>query len=233
MEGQDEADVVKGAKEAAIKKAIENGAAPDDVQIAEVEKLPLQYVTNKATRIRVKAVGRLRPHGRWKEVHYESSSSAQQTSQADSGAKTAASKDDHPQENLDASSYRPKVVNKEWILSETDLKFIACGTGILGTGGGGSSYISYLMSLDALRKGGEGSMRVISPASLHDDDVICLGSWYGAPSVSGERLPAGTEIPQGIDAVNKVLGISNFHALLTLEIGGGNGCVCIPKDVLT
>ena len=74
-------------------------------------------------------------------------------------------------------------------------------------------------------------MRVISPQSLKDDELVCFGSWYGAPSVSGERLPAGTEIPTAIDALNKLLGIRDFNALLADEIGAGNGLATFPTSV--
>lgn len=223
LEGKVELEVVKNAERLAVQRAIDHGAEPEDVKIVEIEKTPLQYVTNKVTRIRVKAVGKLRPQGAEKIRHMQTASPMSSTEEPISNENSVSSNSDHGSVNVDFLSYRPSVKGGEWILSETDLRFIACGTGVLGTGGGGSSYISYLMSVDALRKGGEGCMRVISPSTLKDDDFVCLGSWYGAPSVSGERLPAGTEIPDGIDAVNKVLGLSDFEALLTLEIGGGNG----------
>jgi DUF917 family protein len=66
-------------------------------------------------------------------------------------------------------------------------------------------------------------MRVISPSSLKEDELVCFCSWYGAPSVSGERLSAGTEIPTAIHALNKISGVTEFRALLADEIGGGNG----------
>lgn len=226
MEGRDEPGIVEQAEKEAIKNAIAKGAAPEDTEVVEIEKLPLQYVTNKATRIRVKAVGQLRvpkqPMYSPRDFVRDDYVKCSEVSEYDEKRGTS-SYDENRAPNIDILSYRPEVRNDEWLLSELDLAFIACGTGILGTGGGGSSYISYLMSIDSLRKGGKGSLKVISPDSLMVDDVVALGSWYGAPSVSTERLPAGTEIPQGIDAVNRILGIKDFKALLTLEIGGGNG----------
>jgi DUF917 family protein len=125
--------------------------------------------------------------------------------------------------DINIPSYRPDVRGGIWYISEVDLEFIACGTGILGTGGGGPSYLAYLVALDSLRKGGKDSMQVIDANSLRDDDLVVFGSWYGAPSVSGERLSAGTEIPAAIDALNKIVGVTDFRALLADEIGGGNG----------
>ena len=74
-------------------------------------------------------------------------------------------------------------------------------------------------------------MRVISPNALRDSDIVCFGSWYGAPSVSNERIHAGTEISIGIDTINRLLGYKAFDALLADEIGGGNGLAAFPTSV--
>ncbi|KAF8851031.1 DUF917-domain-containing protein [Acephala macrosclerotiorum] len=154
-------------------------------------------------------------------------SSGKEKSSADPNSHRTMTK---PSLDIDIATYRPEVRDKIWYFSEVDLEFIACGTGILGTGGGGPSYLAYLVALDALRAGGE-KMRVISPEHLNDDDPVCFGSWYGAPSVSGERLSAGTEIPAAIDALNKIMGVKEFYAFLADEIGGGNGLATFPASV--
>lgn len=43
-------------------------------------------------------------------------------------------------------AYKPKIVNREWLISETDLDWITIGCYILGTGGGGSPY-SHMLRL--------------------------------------------------------------------------------------
>jgi DUF917 family protein len=113
-------------------------------------------------------------------------------------------------------------------VSEVDLEFIASGTGVLGTGGGGSSYLAYLASLDALRTHGKGKMRVISPKALKESDLVAFGSYYGAPSVLNERTPAGNEIQIAIDTVTRLTGNKDFQALVADEIGGGNGMAALP-----
>lgn len=230
LDGKDEKEVLQNAKEDAIRAAVAKGADPNDVRIVEIEKIPLQYVTNKATRIRVKAIGRLLtaesintavPSALQSFGNAEDENSIEEEKQsAEPGSHRTLTK---PSLDVDIAAYRPDVRGETWYISEVDLEFIACGTGILGTGGGGPSYLGYLMSLRALREGGKDSMQVIDASSLSDDDLICFGSWYGAPSVSGERLSAGTEIPAAIDALNMVLGVTDFRALLADEIGGGNG----------
>jgi N-methylhydantoinase A/oxoprolinase/acetone carboxylase beta subunit len=227
LDGKDERDVVKSASKVAIDTAIARGADPENVRIVAIEKIPLQYVSNKATRIKVKAIGKLQApeSGIWKDstMMFDDNSEDDWEEEKKAVDPNSYRTLTMPCLDIDIPTYRPDVRDGIWYLSEVDLQFIACGTGILGTGGGGPSYLAYLVALGALRKGGKGSMRVISPQSLKDDDLVCFGAWYGAPSVSGERTSAGTEIPTAIDALNKILGIQDFQALLSDEIGGGNG----------
>lgn len=88
------------------------------------------------------------------------------------------------------TNYRPKVVRREWLLSETDLEFITIGCYILGTGGGGNPYQHFLRLREMLRGGA--TLRVISPWDLKDDDVVACGGGKGSPQVSIEK-PYGDE----------------------------------------
>lgn len=242
LDGNDETAVIKAACEAAITAAVKKGADPEDVKVVEIDKMPLQYVTNKATRIKVKAIGRLKTQEQDSRAvvgenvqgpsdEYEAVEEAEEEKKsAPAGIHKTTTK---PSLDIDIPSYRPDVRNRVWYVSEVDLEFIACGTGILGTGGGGPSYLAYLVALDALRNSEKDKMCVIQPQDLQDDDLVCFGSWYGAPSVSGERLSSGTEIPAAIDALNKIMGIEKFHALLADEIGGGNGYLCQFQNTVT
>ncbi|KUJ07642.1 DUF917-domain-containing protein [Mollisia scopiformis] len=236
LDGRDESAVLRSAEASAIQAAVAKGADPADVRIVEIEKIPLQYVSNKATRIKVKAIGKLKTLETVSRFSRDELSDDEYTLDTETEKeKTSADPNSHrtrtkPSLEIDIGNYRPEVRDNVWYLSEVDLEFIACGTGILGTGGGGPSYLAYLVALDALRAGGK-KMRVISPDHLKDDDLIVFGSWYGAPSVAGERLSAGTEIPAAIDALNKIMGIESFQALLADEIGGGNGLATFPTSV--
>lgn len=248
LDGRDEVEVLKSAQRKAVDSAISRGADPSDVKLVEIEKIPLQYVTNKATRIRAKAIGKLltpkKPQGAspldlMHSITIEPETvSSLEIGSSEETEKQQASMNSYktltkPSMDIEIVSYRPAVRDGTWFLSEVDLEFIASGTGILGTGGGGPSYLAYLVALDRLRKGGPESMRVISLEKLEDSKLVAFGSWYGAPSVSGERLPTGTEIPAAIDALNKILGVeeSQWQALLADEIGGGNGLATFPTSV--
>lgn len=231
---RDQKAVLEQAKNKAMEVAVARGADREDVKIVEVDQIPLQYVTNKATRLVIKAVGKLAP---------PNPDSAVTAGPVVNGFDDELEEVDEHREKPDTVStvkhaaymniqaYRPDVRNKVWYLSPVDLEFIATGTGVLGTGGGGPSRLQYLHSLEYFRNPQyKGTMRVIAPESLADSDVCVFGSWYGAPSVSGERIPAGDELMTAIDFSVKISGHKHFEAIVADEIGGGNGLAAFPSS---
>lgn len=243
LAGRDEEAILEGAKGQAIEAAVARGAEKSDVKIVAIDKIPLQYVTNKATRLVIKAVGSLAfPDLSLSASAGIGSNRLTNGKNEDNGSEIEKKFDQiAPSQDqslvkyssfIDIAAYKPDVRNGVWYISPVDLEFIATGTGVLGTGGGGPSYLQYLECLESLRKpGAVGKMRVVSPNALNDSDVCVLGSWYGAPSVSGERMSAGTEITTAIDYSVKLSGHSNFTAVIADEIGGGNGLSTFPTSV--
>jgi hypothetical protein len=237
---RDERTVLEAAQRKAIELAVARGADRTDVKIAQIDKIPLQYVSNKATRFVIKAVGRLAQP----EPNSASSASQSSSSPAVNGVEDEA--DEQPKQKastdsaisnvkhsvyMDIQAYEPEVRDGVWYISPVDLEFIATGTGVLGTGGGGPSYLQYLECLQRLRdRSSKGRMRVIELSSLKDSDICVFGSWYGAPSVCAERLPAGTEIPTAVDHSVKISGVTHFEAVIADEIGGGNGLSTFPTS---
>lgn len=224
LDGKDENAVLASACAKATVAAIDAGAARDDVKIVAIDKIPLQYTTNRATRIIVKAVGRLAvPEAPGDAVSGGALTAAEDTEVAEAeGPKEhvpdAAEPTNKPSLHVDLATYRPEVKNGAWYISEVDLELIATGTGILGTGGGGPSYHELLKGLHILRAGGKGKMRVVSPSALKDSDLVGFGSWYGAPSVINERIASGHEISNGIDTLKRVMRIESLGAILTDEM---------------
>ncbi|PWY96126.1 hydantoinase/oxoprolinase [Aspergillus sclerotioniger CBS 115572] len=237
LEGRDERAVVEAAKQQAVEAAIARGADKDDVTVVEVDKIPLQYVTNKAIRLVVKAVGKLAAPvaGTPTDGHPVSWISTVDEPPSEPPAATVASAPPSLLStkhiaSLDIETYVPEVTDNVWYLSAVDLEFIATGTGVLGTGGGGPSYLQYLQCLDWLQGSAKGRMRVISADSVSDTDVCVFGSWYGAPSVYGERIPAKTELTTAIDHAVRLSGHSHFEVIIADEIGGGNGMSTFPTS---
>ncbi|TLD08152.1 hypothetical protein PspLS_11980 [Pyricularia sp. CBS 133598] len=87
------------------------------------------------------------------------------------------------------ASYRPKLFNRLWLISETDLTFISTGCYIMGTRSGGSPYQHFLRLCELLRAGA--TMRVMSPADLKDKDMVAHRGAKGLPRASTEK-PYGT-----------------------------------------
>ncbi|KAJ6612262.1 hydantoinase/oxoprolinase [Mycena sp. CBHHK59/15] len=220
LEGQKLSEVLERIKALAINKAIAAGAEPDTVSVAEINILPVQYVTNQATRIIVRAVGELgiSVDSAIPEADLLGDDGMEEEIEGThqillEGADGAA--------GIDYQAYRPKIVGDEWILSETDLFFIMEGCGVLGTGGGGNPYPAYLKTRQMLRDGKV--LRIVDHSSLPDDAVLARGGYMGSPSVGSERLTQGAALLEAGAELAKFCGVTNFAAALCDEIGGSNG----------
>ncbi len=223
MNGQNEKAVVAAACDKAIKLAVDRGADPKDVRIVEVNKMRLQYMSTETIRIQVRATGKLAiPEEPTPPPSPPTERSCEQTQETEEGPKVSVSDalqpTIRPLLEIDLQLYRPDVRDGVWYVSEVDLELMATGCGVLGTGGGGPTHHEFLVALEALRTGGRGKMRVVSPKALADDASICFGSWYGSPTVINERIAGGEEISMSIKAVGKILGIEKFDGVLLDEV---------------
>lgn len=105
-------------------------------------------------------------------------------------------------------------------IEQTDLADLAYGAAFLGSGGGGDPYYSLLLAEAAIQKCGR--FDLISPGDLADDALVAPCGWIGAPTVSVEKLPNGSETVAGLKRLETILG-RKVDAVLPIEIGGGNG----------
>ncbi|KAF7585300.1 hypothetical protein BBP40_011296 [Aspergillus hancockii] len=235
LAGKSERAVVQAACERAIDLAVRKGASRGDVKIVEVNKMPLQYVNNGAIRLQIRAVGPLAVPEEItplpsvlldKELGIQEDTEGQKIAPPQSSESTI-----KPSLKVDLGTYRPDVRAGVWYVSDVDLELISTGCGVLGTGGGGPTHHEFLTSLEALRTSEKGKMRIISPKSLKDSDLLCFGSWYGSPSVINERIGGGNEILAGIEALRKVLGNPSYNGVFIDEIGGANGMSAFPTGV--
>ena len=101
-----------------------------------------------------------------------------------------------------------------------DTQAIAIGAGILGTGGGGSTYLNRLRLDNELRGGGK-SLPIIRADDVPDAALVCAVGGMGAPTVSNEKLQEGREIMRAVRAIEAHLR-QPMHAIIIGEIGGGN-----------
>ena len=100
-----------------------------------------------------------------------------------------------------------------------DIRPIAIGAGILGTGGGGNTYIGSLQLRGEIIK--HGAQRLLDPMSLDDDATVALAGNMGAPTVSIEKIPEGTEMLRSIRQLEDYLN-RKIDAVGIFEIGGAN-----------
>ncbi|KAF8964893.1 hypothetical protein BDZ97DRAFT_1918596 [Flammula alnicola] len=227
LHGKSLSEALERIKRQAVESAVQMGADPETARVVDVTVLPIQYVTYQATRIIVRAIGEL-GQGQEREVPSEPRSDDPEEDMEDKDDEERADVEPiihnpTPRDRIDYTTYRPNIVGKKWILSETDLFFIMEGCGILGTGGGGSPYPAYLICRQILRDGG--SIRIIDHTSLNDDDVVARGGFMGSPSVGSERIRSGEHLRMAGLELAKYCGITKFSATLWLadEIGGSNG----------
>lgn len=226
-EKQTSKEILAEVSEAAKQRTIEAGAIPESVQVVEVDDLPLQYVANQ-TRFIVRAAG---------DFDFSRSSDfadldvkkdtdvavAESESWQEAAAPSATGEEsieNDEVQNVDIATYIPKVVNREWWISETDLDWITIGCYILGTGGGGSPYSTMLRVRGILRSGG--TVRVVSPDDLKDSDRVGCGGGAGSPTVGIEKLSAD----EMMDAQNHLYDLfkgGRATHIIPLEIGGSNG----------
>lgn len=109
-----------------------------------------------------------------------------------------------------------------WEIVEADLLAISIGAGILGTGGGGNPYLGYLRAREALRSGG--TVLVIDPTEIKDQDLLVVVGGMGSPVVSYEKIAQGGEETAAARALETYLG-QRFDAIAPFEMGGGNSMV--------
>ncbi|MCY3780485.1 MAG: DUF917 domain-containing protein [Chloroflexi bacterium] len=100
-----------------------------------------------------------------------------------------------------------------------DIRPIAIGAGILGTGGGGNPYLGGLHLASIIRE--LGPQAIVDPFDLADDDLCCVVGSIGAPTVSIEKLPEGSEMMRAMRLLEEHIGCQ-FDAVAIAEIGGAN-----------
>ncbi len=102
-----------------------------------------------------------------------------------------------------------------------DTHAVAIGAGILGTGGGGNTYLGRIWLEQELRQRGV-NCTIIAADDVADDAMVCAIGTMGAPTVGIEKLLRGSEFVTALRTLEDHIG-SSFAALVVSEIGGSNG----------
>jgi hypothetical protein len=145
---------MKELKDKVVEKAVAAGAERDSISIVEVEEVPLSYAGPNTCRLRMKAVGDLAPHffenKKEEEKVEEREKNAEVEEKQEKETENEKEKDSERIAKVSAREYKPEIdpLTNEWIVSETDIEYIACGGCVLGTGGGGDPYLgNFLFSI--------------------------------------------------------------------------------------
>jgi uncharacterized protein len=100
-----------------------------------------------------------------------------------------------------------------------EISALATGAWILGAGGGGNPYHSFLNLRELYKKGAR--VELLDPTELEDDDRVAVVSSMGAPLVGEERLQDPEVAAKPVKMMEAYLGVS-FRGIMSVEIGGSN-----------
>lgn len=104
-------------------------------------------------------------------------------------------------------------------LTEDDILALEIGAAILGTGGGGNTYLTKVRTLEIMRSGY--SVEIVPLSELADGARIVPLGGIGAPVVGVERIKEGREGLRALRALEKHMGFT-ADAIACEEIGGAN-----------
>ena len=107
-------------------------------------------------------------------------------------------------------------------ISHEDIADLCAGSVFLATGGGGDPYVSQILVEQALRK--HGAVDLVALADVPDDAFVVAIGEVGAPTVSLEQLPIGTECLDVVDRFEAWTGKKITH-IVSFEVGGANSVV--------
>lgn len=107
-------------------------------------------------------------------------------------------------------------------ISHEDIPDLCAGSVFLATGGGGEPYTSQLLVTEALRQ--HGPVELFSLEDLPRDALVVAVGEVGAPSISLEQLPTGSECLDVVDRFESFVGKSITH-LVSFEVGGANSVI--------
>ena len=107
-------------------------------------------------------------------------------------------------------------------ITHEDIADLCAGSVFLATGGGGDPYVSQILVEQSLRK--YGSVGLVPLDAVPDDALVVAIGEVGAPTVSLEQLPIGTECLDVVDRFEAWVGRKITH-LVSFEVGGANSVI--------
>ena len=109
-------------------------------------------------------------------------------------------------------------------LDEQQIRDVARGAAVLGTGGGGDPYLGTLAAVEAFRE--NGPPRVVEVDELTDDGFVASLAMIGAPVPLIEKFSLGPELMVAYKALEEQFR-KPLQALVPVEIGGVNTVIAL------
>jgi len=107
-------------------------------------------------------------------------------------------------------------------LQVEDMRDLAYGAAILGTGGGGDPYIGMLLAEQVIRE--YGPVKLVGLDEIDDDAFSASVAYVGAPVVMIEKLMGFADMVKAFQSLERYMG-RKFTAVISAEIGGANSIV--------
>src|SRR5699024_6459372 len=107
-----------------------------------------------------------------------------------------------------------------WSLTAEDIRDLARGAAVLGTGGGGDPHVGALLAEQAIIA--HGPVPVVPLSEVADDALVVMVAMMGAPTVMVEKLPSLEEVRAAVQAVESALAQGPITHIVCAEIGGVN-----------
>lgn len=107
-------------------------------------------------------------------------------------------------------------------IAHTDIADLCTGSVFLATGGGGDPYVSRILVEQSLRN--YGPVELVPLGEVPDNAYVVAIGEVGAPTVSLEQLPIGTECLDAVDRFEAYVGRKITH-LVSFEVGGANSVI--------
>lgn len=115
-------------------------------------------------------------------------------------------------------------------LNTEDLRNIAMGAAVLGTGGGGNAHMGLLTALQVLKQGYK--IELTQPEELDPDATAVAMFGIGAPTVGVEKIRNGSESIRAMKALERYTGLQ-FQAVAPIEVGGVNSMLPLALGAMT
>ncbi|QSO51284.1 DUF917 domain-containing protein [Alicyclobacillus curvatus] len=115
-------------------------------------------------------------------------------------------------------------------LTEENLRNIAMGAAVLGTGGGGNAHMGLLTALQVMKQGYK--FELTNPEELDKDLVAVAMFGIGAPTVGVEKIRNGSESIHAMKTLERYLG-QKFQAVSPIEVGGVNSMLPLALAAMT